>query len=117
VKLCLGSVKQETKPIGKNWYPIIDYLYILIFIYICIYIYKGTFRLETPAFNFGYDHNQQIVKKSLKNREGGMFVRREGEEEEVYIYMFKYVYMYIYIYIYVYICIYIYIYIYMYIYI
>jgi hypothetical protein len=46
---------------------------------------EGTFRLETPAFNFGYDHNQQIVKKNLKNREGGMFVRREGEEEEIFV--------------------------------
>ena len=44
--------------------------------------YTGTFRLDTPVFNFGYDHKQQIVSRSVRDKDSRMFVAVEGEEDD-----------------------------------
>ena len=38
--------------------------------------------MDTPIFNFGYDHIQQIVKRSNRDKDRKMFVAMEGDEED-----------------------------------
>ena len=42
----------------------------------------GTFRLDTPVFNFGYDHTQQIVRRNIRDKGSRIFVAQEGDVDD-----------------------------------